>query len=233
MSGWRLAQSLVVLRNEVNQAHPKRRKASDGTVGDAAHAARNSDHNPHIWDPMRLLGVVTAIDVDDDEGRLDYLAEHLRRLGAGGDPRIKYVISDRRIASRTAGWVWRPYTGLNAHLRHTHLSVVPNLRHADSTAPWGVVPPPGVTVSAQAVTGPAPVAIEEVNVAALPTLRQGASGQQVRNLQGLLIAAGRQVSVDGAFGPATTRSLTDWQRAAGGAPDGVAGPWTWRTLLGV
>lgn len=69
----------------------------------------------------------------------------------------------------------------------------------------------------------------------LPVLRRGAAGQHVRNLQGLLLAAGRPVKVDGIFGAVTETHLREWQRAArapGGA-DGVAGPGTWGRLLGL
>lgn len=44
---WYLAPSLAQLRAEVNARWPKRSKASDGTIGDRAHSARTSDHNPN------------------------------------------------------------------------------------------------------------------------------------------------------------------------------------------
>lgn len=137
---WRLAKSLAVLRGEVNARAPQRSKASDGTLGDQAHAARRSDHNPDAD------GVVCAIDITDDpaHGHDDRVfAEHLRQLGAAGDKRVKYVISNGRIAGpSTRGWGWRTYTGINAHDKHTHLSVSADATHYDSTAPWGWFPPP-------------------------------------------------------------------------------------------
>lgn len=83
---------------------------------------------------------------------------------------------------------------------------------------------------------PAPIALAnndysvEAIVTALPVLRQGANGQHVRILQGLLIANGRPLTVDGDFGATTNRLLTEWQGAAGLAADGIAGPITWRRL---
>jgi hypothetical protein len=43
---WRVARSLEVLLGQFNAACPGRSKASDGSIGDAAHATRDSDHKP-------------------------------------------------------------------------------------------------------------------------------------------------------------------------------------------
>lgn len=235
---WRLARSLEVLRSELNAAHPARRRTADGTIGDTAHSKRGrlSDHNP--WLRAGRLGVVTAIDVDDDGGRLDYLAEHLRQLGKAGDPRVKYVISDGRIASRTAGWAWRPYRGPNKHLTHTHLSVVPDLRHADSSAPWGVAPAPGGTRAATVhIAAPAPVG--GLDVAQLPTLRRGdgrsnGRGKLVGAVQGALAECGLYSGkIDGDYGPKTEAAVRRAQQLNRLECDGVIGPATWPSTLGV
>ena len=42
---WRVARSLDVLLGQLNALAPERSKASDGSIGDAAHASRSSDHN--------------------------------------------------------------------------------------------------------------------------------------------------------------------------------------------
>lgn len=136
---WRLAKSLDVLRAQINDAYPKRRKSSDGTIGDEKHATRSSDHNPWVKDGK--MGVVTAIDfTHDPEQGVDAgkLAEILR---ASRDPRIKYIISNKRIAnsSKTGGaeaWAWRPYGGKNPHTMHMHLSVKSDKANYDSTKPW-------------------------------------------------------------------------------------------------
>lgn len=136
MAPWTLAASLATLRREVDAAFPGRSKISDGTIGDTAHAARKSDHNPdehqvvRAWDCTR--DVVAGIDV------ADYLAEWLRRVR---DPRIKYLIFRRRICSSypvggAAPYVWRPYDGLNAHEHHLHISVQPAPVGDDARA-WG------------------------------------------------------------------------------------------------
>lgn len=132
---WRLAKSLHTLRDQVNHRWPKRKKTHDGTIGDAAHRGRVSDHNPSILDDIH--GVVSALDITHDPtGGCDahVLAEHLRTTK---DYRIKYVISNGRIFSSTKSpWVWRRYTGKNAHRSHIHISVKGDKRHYDSTIRW-------------------------------------------------------------------------------------------------
>ncbi len=63
-----------------------------------------------------------------------------------------------------------------------------------------------------------------------PTLKQGAKGQSVKNLQTRLRAHGHNVSVDGQFGPATRNAVLAFQRAKGLGADGVVGPQTWAKL---
>ncbi|MGI9023026.1 MAG: M64 family metallopeptidase [Acidimicrobiales bacterium] len=66
-----------------------------------------------------------------------------------------------------------------------------------------------------------------------PTLRRGATGQAVRNLQGLLLAHGHDPrGIDGIFGPGTEAAVRAFQRQAAIAVDGVVGPQTWGALLG-
>lgn len=146
---WRVADSLQVLRGELNKAYPDRDRTSDGTIGDAAHASRTSDHNPFVIDENGI-GVVRAYDIDEDldgqqadTGRdAAAVVDHLHALAVAGDPRIRYTIYEGRIASEKQGWAWRPYTGVNAHKKHCHLSVSLEQIHYDSIAPWGIYPPP-------------------------------------------------------------------------------------------
>lgn len=149
---YRLARSLDVLRSELNETLTLRDKSSDGWIGDAAHAARNSDHNPWIKDAQGV-GVVRALDIDEDlDGNTadsgkdaEWLAEYLRALGKAGDPRLNgggYVIYESRIAGGSKGWEWRPYTGPNGHKKHVHLSVSRDPAGYDSDRPWNL-PVPG------------------------------------------------------------------------------------------
>lgn len=134
---WRLAHSLVVLRDEVNARWPQRSKVSDGTIGDQAHANTGSasDHNPWLNDTVRAFDITTAgIDAP-------WLAEHFRKMGAAGDVRLLdhgYVIFDGRIASETGAWAWRSYTGSDPHTSHIHISVSRTPSAYDMPAQWGL-----------------------------------------------------------------------------------------------
>lgn len=136
---WRLARSLDTLRAETRRRWPG---TTVWTIGDAAHASRASDHNPNS------RGVVCAIDVVG-RPQAQAIYDHLMRTR---DPRVKYLIFDRRIVNSTVSpWTPRPYGGENPHTTHIHVSVGrgpsgrsthPNLY--DDPAPWGLVgaPPP-------------------------------------------------------------------------------------------
>ena len=126
-ASWHLAPSLAQLRREINARWPNRDKSTDGTIGDAAHSSRASDHNPNS------RGSVNAIDVDKDG---------IDAVGLVGlaikDPRVNYVIYNRRIWQRKYGFKPRPYSGLNAHKEHVHVSILQSIAAEQNAAPWGV-----------------------------------------------------------------------------------------------
>lgn len=138
---YRLAESLDVLRAEINAAAQNRSKVSDGWIGDTAHASRTSDHNPWVID-VNGIGVVRAFDFTHDPAHgcdADVLAEHFRTLGKAGDRRLDnggYVIRNARIASPRDSWAWRPYSGANPHTKHVHISVSTIQRDYDNRAKW-------------------------------------------------------------------------------------------------
>ncbi len=134
---WRVAESLKKLRDQINQKAPNRSKASDGTIGDAAHASSNSDHNPHIKDGD--IGVVTALDITHDPDDGCNAQAIVDALVKSKDIRIKYIIWNRKIISSTVQpWIWREYNGKNPHTKHFHLSVVSTKPHYDSTSSWSI-----------------------------------------------------------------------------------------------
>jgi hypothetical protein len=134
---WRVARSLITLRDQINQLAPNRSKASDGTIGDAAHASRDSDHNPWVRD--NNIGVVTALDITHDADDGCDAGAIAQALAESRDPRIKYLIWNRRIlSSRVQPWIWRDYRGRNPHTKHFHLSVKPEKAHYDSTDTWQI-----------------------------------------------------------------------------------------------
>lgn len=131
LSSFYLAPSLRVLRNEINKAHPKRDKTSDGWVGDTSHAANKSDHNPDYPDG----GVVRALDIDKDgiyPNRLVAIAIK--------DPRVNYVIWNGYIWSRAYGFRKRVYTGTNKHRSHVHISIRHGKPYENSTVAWKYYP---------------------------------------------------------------------------------------------
>ncbi|SDC72802.1 peptidoglycan-binding domain-containing protein [Actinokineospora iranica] len=224
---YRLARALAVFRDEVNTRWPNRDHASDGWIGDAAHATRNSDHNPWVKDGAGV-GVVRAFDVDSGPGGDTeiglWVAEHVRTLGRAGHPALgngSYVISARRIASPKSGWAWRAYTGSNPHVSHTHVSVSLAAGGYDSGQGWGIAGGGGPTPPP-----PSP------NPGGRPTIRQGSRGDAVREAQQRLAAHGFDPGrADGAFGPRTREATRRFQSARGLTADGVIGPNTWGALL--
>jgi hypothetical protein len=139
---WRNCAASIALVNEVGQRWPDRDKASDGTIGDAAHATRESDHNPWVKD-LDGTGVVRARDIDKDGIDAAWLAEYLRQRGAAGDNRLTgggYVIFNERITNPDFK-AWREYTGTNPHTAHVHVSFSLDTAGYDSTAPWGIANP--------------------------------------------------------------------------------------------
>jgi len=128
----RLCAAGVTLRDQVNKKWVSRDKASDGWIGDAAHAARDgwgtngkgSYHNP---DPR---GIVHAIDLDEDflgKGKgqkvakefAEQLATYCREGKDGG--RIAHIVYEGQVASATANnWNFRG-SGYG-HFQHIHIS---------------------------------------------------------------------------------------------------------------
>ena len=114
------------LREQFDDTFPDRDRRSDGWVGDTRHAARPSDHNPDS-----KTGMVRAIDVDRDVSGhakpdlMPDIADQIRLAAKAGEKRISYIIFDGKIASAKKGWAWRPYSGINAHRHHCHISFTP------------------------------------------------------------------------------------------------------------
>jgi len=211
---WRLAKSLAKLREQINTLSPNRSKVSDGTIGNAEHSARASDHNPNA------NGVVCAMDITHDTAHGIDSEKLANALLASRDSRIKYVISNKKIASGPAGpnpWRWRPYGGKNPHNHHVHVSVV-SVR-ADDAGDWKF----DLTVAAGEVNEP-------VTKPADPVLSKGAKGPDVERLQRLLIARGMKLVPDADFGDRTERAVKAFQKGKGLVADGICGPYCWAAL---
>lgn len=144
---WRLARSLKTLRDQVNAAWPNRDKRSDGSIGDAKHSSRKSDHNPNA------AGDVCALDIDKDLSDTVTVETIVNALVASRDPRIKYLIWRGRIlSSKVDAWTWRKYTGSNGHFEHLHISVGPAANLYDDPSPWAIGEA-GAAMAAEDLTG--------------------------------------------------------------------------------
>lgn len=221
---WKLSPALTQLRAEINAAYPGRSKVSDGSIGDAAHSSRTSDHNPDVEGWVRAIDVTEwdpGTPAVDDDDVAEALAEHLR---ASKDPRVKYVIwRGRMFSSYRSGsspaWTWRKYNGPNGHFHHVHVSVQPDARGLNA-APWGFRRPGGPKPAPSTGSG-------------IPhdVLRRGDRGPKVTAVQWTLRFLGHPVTIDGNYGPGTTAAVGAFQRACNslGATltvDGVWGPLT-------
>lgn len=133
---WKLAPALAALISDVNQEWPNRSKTYDGTIGDAAHAARKSEHNPNR-DPSDDVpdGYVTAADITATGINVTRLIETLV-----ADERVWYVIHNRVIRSRTYGFKSQAYTGADPHLHHVHVSLVQRAAQCNDTTRWALAP---------------------------------------------------------------------------------------------
>lgn len=136
-SGWVLAPSLVLYVEEVDRRFPGRDRTSDGSIGDQAHASRESDHNPYA-------GFVHAVDLDEDVAPgidLDRLWAYAIKAK---DPRDRYLIYEGKIVKSytdSAGhkpWVPYPYTGPNSHSAHLHRSINRTSAARNDDRPWGI-----------------------------------------------------------------------------------------------
>lgn len=205
---WRLAKSIAKLREEVDAQWPQRDRRSDGTIGDDAHAASTSDHNPFV--SVGGVGVVRAIDITHDpSGRgpsAQALANWFAQLAREGDSRVRYIIWNREIYNPGIAQRWRPYSGSNPHTKHVHLSVSLTPRHFDSNRKW---------------------LTNDTGEDGTMFCRQGDEGQHVKSLQLALKDLGTyDGEIDGDFGPGTANALG---QHVGGAGKNY-GPWEHRSL---
>ena len=150
---WTLIPSLAALRGEFNAAYPDRDRTSDGSIGDAAHAAGTSDHNvddgpdqghtPYEDDDGKPE--VHAIDVDNGlkSGDPDAMERRvqaiLTRCRSGVEDRLHNIIYMRRIWQQKNGWKQEKYTGSNPHDRHAHFSGCYETARENDTSSWGIV----------------------------------------------------------------------------------------------
>lgn len=216
--GWTLAPALVQLMAEIDVKYPKRPTDFDGSIGDDAHAARKSEHNPNR-DPKDDVpnGMVTAVDVTK---KTPSMIDDLRRKLVK-DGRIWYVIHNGTIWSRTHNFVARPYDGSNPHEHHLHVSLMQRAALCNDARSWGIAATPATE------TRPAvPAAKVPPKPPWPPTLQRG-------DRNALIITLQRFLGIDppgAVFGPRTELAVRRYQQAHGLVVDGVVGPKTWTEI---
>lgn len=136
---WQLTRGLQNLLDQFNAAFPDRDHTSDGTIGDAAHQAETSGHNPDDtpgskpeWDgDPDHDPEVRAEDLDSDlrvpaslghpAVTMQMVVDHLRAL-PGLNTVIRYMIYNRTMYHERDGFAPTSYTGASAHTEHLHVS---------------------------------------------------------------------------------------------------------------
>lgn len=149
---------------EATRRWPRRSRTCDGTIGDAAHSSRASDHNPNEH------GEVLAFDLTHDPAH--GCDAHALVLAAvrRHDRRIKYAISRGRIWSDARAIEgWRPYFGSNPHDKHAHVSI--KRRYRADTSPWWPTPKEDDDVTPEDIKAIAKAAAAEVRKDIVTVLR--------------------------------------------------------------
>lgn len=205
---WHLAPALDQLRAEVNALWPNRSKASDGTIGDASHSSRTSDHNPNSRRSVNAIDI-TAKGIDT--------AKLIN--AAKAHPSVRYIIHNRRIMNRDIGnFQARVYNGANPHVAHVHISLYQSATAENRRQSWGLSSAKGGGTTGNTYT--------EVK-GSTPLVKLYHKGEPVRRIQ-----AAVGVKVDGFYGPDTVAKVKAYQRSHNLTADGVVGPDTWAKING-
>lgn len=227
MAKWRLAKSIDRLKDEIEAAYPG---TIVWTIGDEDHQSGYSDHNPNV-----CCDVVCAADVKGNAG-LD-LDDFVRHLLANPHPNLRYVIYKRKIYQRKNGFKAEDYHGKNAHADHVHVSTGngPDGRsttnYDNGSTSWRIA---SIGKTPSKPSQPSKPSTPTTKLGdKMPTIQRGNKGSRVRMLQGLLIAWGHDIRVDGIFGPKTEAAVRKFQGKYAKPVDGIAGPITWNALLGL
>ena len=238
----RLCAAGVTLRDQVNQKWPKRDKASDGWIGDAAHAAREgwgtngrgSYHNP---DPN---GIVHAIDLDEDflgKGKgektakefAEQLATYCREGKDGG--RIAHIVYEDKVASGTANnWHFRG-SGYG-HKHHIHISFTNKANTDGSKFRLPIF-------SSETDNKPKPPAKPDNKIPAYPgrsKLVYKQKSADVKTMQSQLIKKGFAIQngATGFYGDQTVAAVKKFYASMGKTKDGkILDPAAWNILWDV
>ncbi|MCL2083783.1 MAG: peptidoglycan-binding protein [Oscillospiraceae bacterium] len=185
-----------------------------GWTGNANHQYGGAGYGVNGVPDVNANGFITkclnvTTDFSDIEvGNCVWVSEH-----------VGVYVGDGKVVECTASWSRDvqitalknkgAIPGLNARLWIKH-GRIPYITYGTS---------PAVTAPAK-ITAPG----------AMPVLKKGARGEDVKTLQRALTKAGFILDIDGSFGPLTDRSVRLFQRTKDLAVDGSVGPKTWNAL---
>lgn len=235
----KVAPAAVSVLTQATQRWPKRRKASDGTIGDKAHRRRVSDHNPDS------TGTVYAVDLTNDPAHgIDahaWIRWYLNTKQPGWE-RVKYGISNGQVWEHDTQ-VWRHYDGENKHTKHAHLSIKPGYRN--DTRPWfngwgsAVVPPsvtpPPPTPTAEQVLRLVKLAIDlaKLDIKTKGPVGPGSSRKEIVKIvqRGLQQRAQATIVDDGDYGPQTEQWVRWFQGTRGVKQTGIVDSATMNLLF--
>ena len=237
----RLVKAGVTLRDQLNQRFPKRDKRSDGWVGDSAHQAGKSDHNPD------KNGWVHAIDIDENmgsgEGRkgatakefADQLIKYAREGKDNG--RLKYVVYENQIASGTHAdkyWVWRK--GNWGHTQHIHVSFTDKAQNDGSKFDLPIFKPePKFETSVGDLIAGAKKPVSGMPYPGVNFIKYGERNNYIKAMQAQLIARGFEVDhgASGNYFQKTRDAVKAFYKSIGLTSNGEKmGPKAWDRLFG-
>lgn len=145
MAEWVVDRAGTKLVSQINAIAPNRRKDSDGTIGDPAHQARESAHNPEDSSDADAPGnpdnQVDARDITHDPANGCDIGVFWEQIRTSRDMRARHAIFNRRqFSNRVVGGVpaftWRDYTGSNPHDKHGHIEI--DDRYHDQVHDWQI-----------------------------------------------------------------------------------------------
>lgn len=207
-----LTPALSRLRADFDAIAPGRDHSSDGWIGDYAHQQGTSGHNPDDtagskseYSDSDNIPEVRALDVDVDLNNgltMETCVQHI--LKSPNDlKRLKYIIYNRRIWTKSSGWRQAPYSGPNPHDHHAHYSGDP--AYDNDTSPWSI--------------------LDLLNGAAM-FVSYGQRGPfveylqlKLKNLRGVIPGADPG-TVDGVYGDGTKRAVAAFEKYCGVTADG-------------
>jgi len=203
----------------VNAIAPSRTHDQDGTIGDTAHMAGTSGHNPDDTSGVSAerqdadtKPEVRAADVDARLNKPGLTMEMivqavLVECRAGRERRLIYIIYNRRIWRAANGWREEVYTGIDPHDKHAHFSGHPD--YDEDGSPW--------------------VAILRLGGGIYTMLcKYGETSDAVGALQATLLGLGYDCPVDRNYGGKTAAALAASLRPEDMKNDGRNfGYWEW------